>query len=275
MTSSSQLLLTPQDSNQFWNVRIVAETGIDTIANAADIALEEIKDEHVESNPSFRYRRETLARSYILDTVRAIHDLAFSGTSQSAMAFLEAFKRRLDMALRNSPHYRILEESPNEWWNQPKAVPYSSQKDIKSINFSAPKLSAPSSPKKPDQDSDLRKVMLVEPQAVGLRVAGRTGSPSQEQNALGRLSGWVWLGIATLFVLVLVLAKLLSRKPNLSLEAKQAIARQHVLRYSHENVNAIGQHDTALGTEFAFQAKGQRFTVSVDKNGEITSWTMQ
>jgi hypothetical protein len=78
--------------------------------------------------------------------------------------------------------------------------------------------------------------------------------------------------MTALLVLILVIANTLSKNSRLCLDAKQAVARQHLAGHSDKSAKIVGQREVSSGTEFEFDADGSIFTVVVDDLGQVKSW---
>jgi hypothetical protein len=479
---SSQLLVSKGQghSPSPWRVTILAETATDSISNAADRALEEIANRCGYLKSHLTYRKEIVAESYMLGTVRAIHNITLCATAEEAIAFSGAFKNRIEALTRNNPSFRILEEDPKEWWIHPKIdrrlidgqapsnsldrvisehidssrthsfetpgpctarpainkgprpvgedhknqkresfkwtppmefyreesgggrlyrcraitatitgnndkftreelilaarsladrpinlnhespLPYPDNKTLNAeyeshgvetimrvrdeetnrlfdedrighVSIEAyartteecdgiapiglvftglalltddvlpadpattielwektgevslakieepgwfaklwekPSSSANESPRqqslqKASESSDKTKVQITDPEQK---------AEVTKTKATGRISNWILLGITALLVLVLVIAKALTKNNKLCLEAKQAIARQHLALHSDKTAKIVGQGEVSSGTEFEFEADGGKFTVVIDDLGQVKSW---
>jgi hypothetical protein len=239
-----------------WKITITAEAPNDVVETAADCALQEVKMDH--DGSSLSYREEILARSYMLGTVRAIHHIVFTGEPKAAEEFFRALKRRIDLAVMRSPHYRIIEETPVKMAANPAAA--ATRLDVL--------------PTTKFDTSSLKKTGVTSGKAGAYPDYGAF-EPSQTSNETrhnrGKYLGrWFLLGLSLLLLLLVVLQKTLSRRTT-SVDTKEAIARMYLTRHCKRYFREVSRQEVQNGMQFQFQNGKHRYNVVVDNDGHIRS----
>lgn len=273
-----------REATEVGTIQIVAETGTDTIEKAVQSALEDVKVSNHTSNLTFAYRKEILARSYMLDTIRAIHHVEFLGQNEAAMKFLQSLKKRIDLTLEKSPTYKVIDETPREWWNEPSVEVVKSTGRIDIIESQAPNKSIFHNigesiiGKQKREAESFRGSTQTEQLSQSLTGEDADDAPirssADKKARTVRFRSWFCLGMTTLLVLTILASQLLLlRKSKLAYQVKQVVARQHVSRYaSGTDVRVIEQREVANGTEFTLEAGKHKFSVAVDDRGQVTAW---
>lgn len=259
MTTTLQPLVSENDS--VWRITIIAEAPNDAIRNAAEEAIEEAKMDYAAS--SLKYREEILARSYMLGTVRATHHVIFTGEPEAAEVFFRSLKRRIDLVVRHSPHYRIIEETPVKMTDSTAFRTSATQaKSLPTVGFN-----------KPSEDVDLTKSKQILSKREADTEKGGLGTSEEARDFRGKhLGRWLLLGLSLLVLLFLILQKTISKKTSVSADTKEAVARMYLTRHGKGYLREVSRQEMPNGMEFQFENGKNRFSVVVDDGARVTSW---